>query len=496
MPPTEKPHDVSVQSICNLLSRTKLLAADEVRSVFKLWRDHAKDAAGDVNRFRHWLVARQYLTEFQADRLFQGKTDRFFLNQYKLLDRIGQGRMAGVYLAQHQCGQTVAVKVLPPSKAKDPEAFTRFVREARFAQTLKHPHVVRTFQTGTADGLYYLVMEYLEGETLKEVLHRRGQLPPAEAARLMYQSLQGLQHIHEQGLIHRDLSPGNLMLVPGARSGQPDTTLQSMVKILDIGLGREVFDEDAPAPGSNLTAEGAILGTPEYSSPEQTRDARTADIRSDIYSLGCILYQCLAGQPPFVETQLVKMMVRHATEPAAPLKQFNPAIPDGLQQIVDRMMAKVPDQRYATPDEAAQALQVFLSRGASMQVPKADTRMNAYLQWLAVHGADGEVSAALAAPRPAESRPAPVVARAIPVGEPVLPAAPSPRPSKVNIAPAVLPAIPVNAPATSPPEPTADLSLASLLVPSRRDLLFLGTGAGGLLLAELVGWILIKLLFG
>src|SRR5262249_20791579 len=155
----------------------------------------------------------------------------FFLGEYKILDRIGRGRMAGVYKAVHQLGQVVAIKVLPPSKAKDPRTLGRFTREARLALKLKHPNVVRAFQVGEVNGLHYLVMESLEGEPLEEVLQRRKRLSPAEAVRVVHQALVGLQHIHEQGLVHRDLKPSNLMLVPAPGSGQPDNTLRATVKV-------------------------------------------------------------------------------------------------------------------------------------------------------------------------------------------------------------------------------------------------------------------------
>ena len=153
------------------------------------------------------------MTEYQASLLVRGHADGFFLNEYKILDRLGKGRMAGVYKAQHRLGQIFAVKVLPPSRAADPNFLGRFQREAKLAMRLKHPNIVRAFQVGQAGGLHYLVMEYLEGETLEDVLARRKKLPPAEAVRLVFQALQGLQHIHSQGLIHRDLKPANLMLV-------------------------------------------------------------------------------------------------------------------------------------------------------------------------------------------------------------------------------------------------------------------------------------------
>src|SRR5262249_54346199 len=153
----------------------------------------------------------------------------------KVLDRLGRGRMAGVYKAVHRLGQLVAIKVLPPSKSKDAQLLARFQREARLAMKLKHPNVVRTFQVGDTGGLYYLVMECLEGETLEDVLLRRKRLPPGEAVRIIYLALLGLQHLHEQGMVHRDIKPANLMIVP-AGAGGVDTTMRSTVKILDMSL--------------------------------------------------------------------------------------------------------------------------------------------------------------------------------------------------------------------------------------------------------------------
>src|SRR5262249_46292741 len=155
-----------------------------------------------------------------------------------------------------------------------------FQREARLALKLRHPNTVRAFQVGLADGLNYLVMEYLEGETLDEVLARRGKFLPGEAVRLVYQALHRLEHIHARGVVHRGLKPANLMLVPAA--GADGNTLRSTVKILDIGLGRALFD-DGGAEEPGLTTEGVLLGTPDYMAPEQARDPRAVDIRSDIY---------------------------------------------------------------------------------------------------------------------------------------------------------------------------------------------------------------------
>jgi serine/threonine protein kinase len=378
--------DLTVENICGLLIRSRLLALDAVKAMYARWQAEATTAAGDVSQFTKWLAVQQYVTEYQAGLLARGHTDGFFLNDYKILERLGRGRMAGVFKAVHRLGQVVAIKVLPPSRAKDPSLLARFQREARMAVRLKHPNVVRTFQTGEAGGVHFLVMEYLEGETLDDVLKRRGKLPPAEGARLVYQALQGLQHIHEQGMVHRDLKPSNLMLVSPTTPDGTDTTGQATVKILDIGLGRALFEDSVPEASrepDQLTAAGIVMGTPDYLAPEQARDAHGADIRADIYSLGCVLYHCLAGQPPFPDTNLIQQMIRHATETARPLQELNAAVPDGLQQIVNWMIAKEPSQRYQMPDRAAQALQVFLAAGAAPQAAaEAEPKLGSYLTWL------------------------------------------------------------------------------------------------------------------
>lgn len=378
--------EFSVQNLCGFLIRSKLMGPDGMRAMQQRWQNEAKDQAGNTSQFTKWLVTNKYVTEYQAGLLARGHTDGFFLGQYMIIERLGRGRMAGVFKAIHPLGQVVAIKVLPPSRAKDANTLARFQRETRLSQKLKHPNVVRSFQIGKMGDLNYLVMEYLEGETLDEVLQRRKRLPPAEAVRLIHQALTGLQHIHEQSLIHRDLKPSNLMLVPPPAPNEPDTTLKATIKILDIGLAREMFDESqvVRAERADLTAEGVLLGTPDYLAPEQARDPRTIDIRADIYSLGSVLYHTLTGQPPFPDKNILSQMLRHATEKPKPLKDFNPQIPDGLQQIVSWMLAKKPEDRYPTPERAAQALQMFLLADNVPARPLDDApQMRQYLDWLA-----------------------------------------------------------------------------------------------------------------
>ncbi len=500
--------DASVESICNLLVRSRLLTPSGVRQLHLRWKAEAGAGIADVSRFSKWLVGCGFLTDYQCGLILRGKVDNFYLNDYKLLDRLGQGRMAGIYKASHQLGQTVAIKVLPPSKIKDQEQFGRFKREARLAVKLKHPHVVRTYQMGVSNGLHFIVMEYLDGDTLEEVLQKRKQLPPAEAARIVYQALQGLQHIHEMGMIHRDLKPLNLMLVP-----TPGNASNVTVKILDIGLGRALFDEEAGSPQSpDLTGTGALLGTPEYLAPEQARNAHTADVRADIYSLGCVLYHCLSGKPPFQDVNPVLQMVRHATEKARPLKEFNPAIPDGLQQIVDWMMAKDPAQRYPTPERAAQALQMFLTSGPDARPAEVEPQMQAYLKWLEVNGDGGgsetpmPVLAEAPSPRPAAAMPPPSPARA-----PMTPLPPAPAraagPSATGIPAYAAAAVAIAEPlpsfvevepyaAPSAPMPTLMAAPAARARMGVRELLLLGfglgMGLGTIVLIGFVGWLLIR----
>src|SRR5262249_1367190 len=205
--------ELTVQNVYGLLLRSRLLGIEEAKAMYARWQKDAGSSANNLGRFAGWMVQNRYVTDYQATLLARGHADGFFLNEYKILDRLGKGRMAGVYLGQHQLGQVVAIKVLPPSKAKDPNLLARFKREARLPTKLKHPNMVRTFQMGQLSDLYYLVMEYLPGETLEDVLAKRQKFLPAEAVRLIYQALQGLHHIQAQGLVHRDLKPANLMLV-------------------------------------------------------------------------------------------------------------------------------------------------------------------------------------------------------------------------------------------------------------------------------------------
>jgi serine/threonine protein kinase len=350
--------EVGVDNLCDLLKRSRLVRADEAESIYERFALEMKDKPASALQFARWLVQQNLLTEYQASLLAKGLVDDFFLGEYKILERVGRGRMAGVYKAERPCGGHVAIKVLPPSRMKIPAFFARFQREATLARTFDHPNVVRSLDVGESKGLHFLVMELLDGETVDDVLQRRKRLTPPEAVGIVHQALLGLQHLHEHGVVHRDLKPANLMLVPGAS----DTALGRSVKILDIGLARKILEELTTADRieSKVTQEGVLLGTPDYLSPEQARDPRAIDVRSDIYSLGCVLFHLITGRTPFPDGNVLNLMIRHATEPPRPLREFVPAVPDDLQRALDAMMAKQAEGRFPTPLAAAEALAPLL----------------------------------------------------------------------------------------------------------------------------------------
>jgi len=498
--------NATVSEYCADVLRSKLLSEADLTAVRRQWRaDGGTDA--DVDGFRKLLVRDKHLTEYQAALIQRGRAGGFVIGEYVILDRIGRGQTAGVYKAVHQSGQVVALKVLAGSKARDQHVLNRFLREGRLLTQLDHPNVVRAFQVGLAGGVHFIVMENVDGETLDEVLERRSKLPPAEAVRLVQQAFHGLQHLHDKRMVHRDLKPANLMISPASLPETTDATLQ----ILDIGLGRELFDDASPATQDlQLTGEGALLGTPDYLAPEQATNARTADIRADIYSLGCVLYHLIAGQPPFRDRNVMAQMVAHATTTAKPLATCGVSVPTGLQAVLDQLLAKRPEDRPQTPAEAAQALAPYLSAKAR-QAEKVAV-LPAYQEWLESESAfemPNEVRATIPPPKPPSAKSPPAVKS--PPARPSKPAARHDPAAKPGTAPA-----PAYAP-PPPPEPMINVELVPWPPPQpappppprrdgpkeedekspyelgRRDFVMLGLGAVGVLVAVGFGYALARL---
>jgi serine/threonine protein kinase len=268
---------------------------------------------------------------------------------YKMLGAIGRGGMAFVYKArQLRPKRLVAVKVIDSSLTGYGEIVARFRQEQALGARLRHPNLITVYQAGCADGCLYLVMEYVEGDTLDRLVERFAPLPVAEACEVIRQAALGLQHLHEHGLVHRDVKPSNLMLTP---DGQ--------VKVLDLGLARDLHERDE---WDRITWQGQFLGTLDYVAPEQCADPHAVDIRADVYGLGCTLYELLTGQPPFARPgyeSVFKKMKAHVEMPVPPIQERRPDIPEDLALILERMLAKDREGRFASPADVVVAMQPF-----------------------------------------------------------------------------------------------------------------------------------------
>jgi len=302
------------------------------------------------------------------------------LGEYRLLEKLGEGGMGTVYKALHtKLEKLVAVKVLPKSRMQDERAVARFEREMKAVGRLNHPNIVQALDAREIDGTPLLVMEYVEGMDLAELVRPLGPLRIADACELARQAAVGLQYAHEHGLVHRDIKPSNLML----------TTLGDL-KILDLGLARL---QKSAAEGEELTGTGQMMGTSDYIAPEQALESHTVDIRADIYSLGCTLYRLLCGRPPFGGAEYdtpMKKATAHVRDPIPPVQTVRDDVPEPLAALVDRMLAKEPARRFSTPKEVADALEPFCAGSSLQQLVMRATHV---IQPFAESGAPGAADA-------------------------------------------------------------------------------------------------------
>jgi serine/threonine protein kinase len=296
---------------------------------------HVPESVAPV-RLARLLIEEGRLTPYQARKVLAGATRGFFLGDYKILRPLGEGGMGKVYLGLGiKSGMRVAIKVLPPRKALEEEnALRRFRREMELSQRLHHPNIARTVEVGEAHGAHFMVMEYIPGDSLYNIVRQGGPLRVPDATRYFLKVLEGLEAAHNGGLVHRDIKPSNLMITP-----------QGDAKILDLGLARAMTEE------SSITRHNVVFGTLDYASPEQLSDATRADQRSDLYSVGCSLYFTLAGRPPFEGGDVVNKIFKQRMEDPEPLERVARGVPATFAAIVRKLMAKEPDHRYQSAAE-------------------------------------------------------------------------------------------------------------------------------------------------
>jgi serine/threonine protein kinase len=320
------------------LQDCKALNGDQLQ----LALEYAQHGPPDPRHLGRELLRRGWMTAYQINQIHRGQAHALTLGPYLLLERLGHGGMGEVLKARHmRMGRLVALKIVRADRLAKARAVPRFEREVQTVARLDHLNIVHAYDAGVLDDALYLAMEYLEGTDLKRLVRTRGPLPAATACDYARQAAEGLQHASERGVVHRDVKPSNLFLT--ARGGT--------IKLLDLGLAR-LLEEEA----NLLTRPGVPLGTASYQAPEQILDAGAADVRSDLYGLGCTLHFLLTGRPPFMEGNAVHRMLAHLREEPRPVESLRKDLPTGLGPLLRKLMAKRPADRYQSPSELVEGL--------------------------------------------------------------------------------------------------------------------------------------------
>ncbi|MCE9562548.1 MAG: protein kinase [Planctomycetes bacterium] len=347
----------SVEELLGLIRKSGVVDEQQLNA----YLERPKFGAGvpnDVQEFLDMMIRDGILTNFQAEQYLLGKSRGFVIGPYKLLERVGVGGMGQVFLCEHTATKKrAAIKVLPPAKADQPAALGRFQREARAAAALEHPNVVRTHEIDQDGDLHFIVMDYIDGSNLMDMVQNFGAMDIARAVSYARQVAAGLDYAFRSKIIHRDIKPGNVLV---DRKG--------VARILDMGLARILNDH-----ADQLTQkydDKIVLGTADYVAPEQVVNSHSVDGRADIYALGATLYFLLAGHPPFPTGTVSQKLLWHRTKDPTPIRAIRPEVPEGLAAVLAKMMAKDPKVRYQTPAQVVVALDDFLP--AAVKLPPAE----------------------------------------------------------------------------------------------------------------------------
>jgi serine/threonine-protein kinase len=328
----------TLAAVMATLRRSQLLPPEVLREL-----DHLEHEHHDPQDLVRAVLKRGWLTGYQARELFSGRGEGLLLGEYVLLNRVGSGSTSHVYKARHlPTGRTVGLKVLRTDLLSSDEAWDCLLREGRAGVRLSHPNLLKVHGALCEGDAFFLVREFAEGADLARVVGQHGALPVGRACDYVRQASCGLQHAFERGLVHRDIKPSNLLL-----------TDRALVKVLDLGISACRIRPQAVA----------AAGTPDYVAPERVEAPAQADVRSDVYGLGCTLYHLLAGRPPFPGGTREEKLLRHREEEPQALEQLRPDVSPDLGDVVRRMMAKQPAARFPTPGAAGNALSPFAEAG-------------------------------------------------------------------------------------------------------------------------------------
>lgn len=334
----------SAVALAQSIAESGLLSQDE--------QNAAVVAAGqDPQALAQHLLAKKLLTRFQIVTLSQGKGSTLRIGNYDILDRLGAGGMGTVYKARHRrMKRIVALKVLAAAFSANQLYVKRFQREVETIASLGHPNIVMAYDADEAEAGHFLVMEFVDGRDLAMCVEQEGTFSLYRAVDCIVQAARGLAYAHEQGIIHRDIKPHNLLL-----------DSHGVVKITDLGLARLSRDAEARAM-TEVTMAGGVIGTVDYMSPEQAVDSTTLDHRSDIYSLGCTLYYLIAGEPPYSGSTVMAILLKHRDAPIPSLSALRPETPAALDELIGRMLAKQPEERIQQMSEVVAELEAIAAQ--------------------------------------------------------------------------------------------------------------------------------------
>ncbi len=369
---------ISIKELLRNLTESNLLSDEEICTIHD--SIGSRPDVQSAESFARELVRHNHLTKLQAGAVLKGKTKNLVFGDYVVLEKIGSGGMGQVFKARHRpTGKLVAVKVLSADAVKNRRLIERFKKEARAVARLKHPNIVRAYEAGKINRIRYLVMEYVEGENMLARVKRKGPLPVDECVRSILEAARGLDYAHQKGVIHRDIKPSNLLR----------DKLTGRVKVLDMGLARvDEPDEDE----IRLTMPGQMLGTARFMSPEQVEDARKADVRSDVYSLGCTLYFLLRSKAPYSGETVAHTLMAHVSAPIPDLCAKRTDVPEWLGAVFQKMLAKKARDRFQTMGELVETIQQHLGEGLTKHDSNEDApdTEDEFAKLIAKRGDEGE----------------------------------------------------------------------------------------------------------